>query len=430
MAFMRTAAAVALLCGLFTGAGVLPAADKPALPAPSGPYAVGRVSYELTDLSRPEPLSASPHAYRRIMVQVWYPAGRRATEGKPVAPYLPGLEEVKSRIAAGDIADMFRPATYAGPDSLPETAVVDNAPMARGGQKFPLLLFCHGWGNPTFLYTAELQDLASHGYVIAAIDHPYDTAYTRFPDGEVAFFAQARFNREVARQPHGLSAYSKERVEVMSQDNRYALTELLRYAGTRSLRAPFYGRIDTEKIGAFGHSIGGLAAARTCQIDSRVKACMDQDSTDYRGSPFVISELDQTQRQPFFLFVVSSADVWSPRALNPSDAELARQKLTRPEFDAMMKQQQENQTMQLAGIAGGSYRLMLFGLPGFVHRSFTDQVLLASSVDREQSVHNFRVAQTYTLAFFGKYLTGDQSTVLDTGETVDPRARLERFPPR
>jgi hypothetical protein len=364
-----------------------------------------------------------------MMVYVWYPTDRKAMEGKDTAPYLPGFDEVKSRISAGDISDMFRPATYMGPESLPKTVVVNNAPIANGKQRFPLLLFAHGWGNPTFLYTAELQDIVSHGYIVAAIDHPYDTTYTRFPDGDVTFFAQERFNREVAKQPHGLSAYAKERVEVMGLDNQFALTQLLKYADTRSSAAPFYGRIDPAKIGAFGHSIGGLTAARTCQIDPRVKACMNQDSTDYRGSAFVVSDLQQTEKQPFFLFVVSSADVWSPRALNPSDSELAQEKLTRAEFDAIMKQQQENQTKQLAGIAGGSYRLMLFDLPGYIHRSFTDQTLLGSKPDHGESLHNFHVAEVYTLAFFDKYLKGDTRTVLDTGQVVDPRAKLEKFPP-
>ncbi len=416
-------------CTLLTSTTFLSASDRPSLPPPSGTYGIGRVSYELTDPSRPEPLSTRSDARRKMMVHVWYPTDRRALEGKDTAPYLPGFDEVRSRISVGDIADMFRPATYEGPQSLPATVVVDNAPIAYGKQKFPLLLFSHGWGNPTFLYTAELEDIVSHGYVVAAIDHPYDTTYTCFPNGDVTFFAQERFNKEVAKQPHGLSAYSKERVEVMAQDNQYALTQLLKYADTRSFNAPFYNRINTEMIGAFGHSIGGLTAARTCQIDSRVKACMDQDSTDYRGSAFIVSDLQQVEKQPFFLFVVSSADVWSPRALNPNDAELAQQKLTRGEFDAIMKEQQENQTKQLAGIAGGSYRLMLFDLPGYIHRSFTDQTLLASKLDHEQSLHNFHVADTYTLAFFNKYLKGDTKTVLDSGKAVDDHAKLETFPP-
>ena len=94
-----------------------------------------------------------------------------------------------------------------------------------------------------------------------------------------------------------------------------------------------------------------------------------------------------------------------------------------------MREQQLNQTKQMGGIAGGSYRLMLFDLPGFVHRSFSDETLLASQLDREERLHNFRVAEVYTLAFFDKFLKGNDHTILDTGEVVDPRAKLEKFPP-
>jgi hypothetical protein len=93
-----------------------------------------------------------------------------------------------------------------------------------------------------------------------------------------------------------------------------------------------------------------------------------------------------------------------------------------------MRQQQKTQTRQLAAISGGSYRLMLFDLPGFIHRSFTDQTLLASSENRDESIHNFKVAETYTLAFFGKYLKGEMQPILDGGKPVDPRAKLEVFP--
>ena len=227
-------------CALLVSKCIVLASERPTLPAPDGPYGVGRVSYALTDPSRAEPLAASPNARRKMMVYVWYPTDRKVVEGKATAPYLPGLDEVKSKISDGDISDMFRPATYVGPASLPTTEVVENGPMPHGKQKFPLLLFSHGWGNPTFLYTAVLQDLVSHGYVVAAIDHPYDTTYTRFPDGKVTLFAQERFNNAVAK-PQGMNTYAKERVDVMAEDNRYALMQILKYADTRSLHAPSTG---------------------------------------------------------------------------------------------------------------------------------------------------------------------------------------------
>ena len=83
---------------------------------------------------------------------------------------------------------------------------------------------------------------------------------------------------------------------------------------------------------------------------------------------------------------------------------------------------------QLDSIPRGAYRVTLYDLPGFVHRTFSDLTLLGASPDREQSLHNFRVAETFTLAFFDKYLKGDQHTVLDTGQVPDPRAKVEKFP--
>jgi hypothetical protein len=169
--------------------------------------------------------------------------------------------------------------------------------------------------------------------------------------------------------------------------------------------------------------VGGILRSSTQQN------CKISSATADRGSPFIVSDLDETETQPFFLFVVASADVWSAKALNPSDEELAKQKLSRTEFNAIIEQQQETQTKQLAGIPGGSYRLMLFDLPGFIHRSFTDQTLVAVG-NQEGASHDFHVAQTYTLAFFDKFLKEDAHTILDIGEPADRRARLEKFPAR
>jgi pimeloyl-ACP methyl ester carboxylesterase len=310
--------------------------------------------------------------------------------GTKTAPYLPDFDRVLPKLSPVRISGMFRPSTFRGIDLLPQTEVVENARITPGKQRFPLLLFSHGWGNSTFLYTAELEDIVSHGYIVVAVDHPYDTNYTVFPDRDVIFFAQDRFDTET-KKPKGFINYARDRVEVMGDDNKFALTEILKYANTRSRQAPFYNRVDEREIGAFGHSIGGLAAARTCQIDTRVDACVDQDSDDDRGSPFIATPLDQTEKQPFLLFVVSSADLWSPATVNPSDADLAAQKITRQDYLALLKEHQKNETDQLGGIPGGSYRVMLFGLPGFIHRSFTDQTLLDFSEDEQgNNFHNFR----------------------------------------
>ena len=362
------------------------------------------------------------------MAFVWYPTDLRTAPGGKKAAYLPHFDKVVPKLSPGDLKDMFRPSKFGDIDSLPHIPVVDAAPIASGGRRFPLLLFSHGWGNPTFLYTAELADIVSQGYIVVAVDHPYDTTYTLFPGGDLVLFAQDRFNAE-SRKPKGTINYARERVEVMGDDNRFVLTGKSSGTPIPAVWAPLYKRVNESAVGAFGHSIGGLAAARTCQIDARVKACMDQDSNDDRGSPFIVTPLDKTEGQPFLLFVVASADLWSPGVVNPTDSDLAAQKMTRPDYIAWLKKSQTNETNQLAGIPGGSYRVMLFGLPGFTHRSFTDQTLLDFSGDKEgHDFHNFQVAQQYILAFFDKYLKGRSQTVLDLQSPVDSRIRVDRFP--
>ncbi len=419
--------AAVILIGAWWSACSQQVTDRMSLPIPTGTYGVGRISYAFTDESRPETLSKTSGARRKIMVYVWYPAAPKVVKGMKKSSYLPGFDEVLPKLSSGDIKGMFRPSIFRGINLLPETEVVEGAPIAPGKQQFPLLLFSHGWGNPTFLYTAELEDIVSHGYIVAAVEHPYDTVYTRFPDGDVTYFAQDRFDKET-KKPNGLSNYAKERVEIMGDDNKFALTAILKYAKIRNLHAPFYKRVNEHQIGAFGHSIGGLASARTCQIDTRVDACLDEDSDDSRGSPFIVTPLDETEKQPFLLFVVASADLWSPAVVNPSDADLTAQKMTREDYMALIKNHQATETQQLAGIPGGSYRIMLFNLPGFTHRSFTDQTLLDFNTEkRGNNLHNFEVARKYIQAFFDKYLKGNHNTALDSQTPIDPRAKVEQF---
>ena len=413
---------------MFLALAVIVYADtnSASLPAPTGPYGVGRISYHFVDATRPEPLAGTPDARREVVVYVWYPTRPGLAKQVRTAEYLPGFDAVKSKLSEADINDLFRPAKYEG--ALPSTHTVENSPIVPGKSKFPLLLFSHGWGNPSFLYTAELEDIVSHGYIVAAVDHPYDTAFTQFPDGRVAFFAQKEFDSAI-RKPKGYIDYARARVTVMAEDNRFVLDQLLKYGRSRSLKAPFFNRVDESRIAAFGHSIGGMVAARTCQIDPRVKACIDQDSDDDRGSPFIVTDIDQTEKQPFLLFVVASADETSPRRTHPDDGALAEMKLTRAEYDAKIQKHQATQLAQLSGIAGGAYRVTLYDLAGFSHRSFTDQTLVPPLVNPEESLHNFRVAESFTLAFLDKYLKSDGKTILDTGESVDLRAKLEKFPP-
>ena len=50
------------------------------LPAPSGPFAIGRIAHHWTDPSRHESHSTDPNAHRELMVYLWYPGHSAGAE--------------------------------------------------------------------------------------------------------------------------------------------------------------------------------------------------------------------------------------------------------------------------------------------------------------------------------------------------------------
>lgn len=398
------------------------------LPVPTGPFAVGRVDYHWSDDARPEPLSKRPGAHRELMLSVWYPAGRSVSRA-PTASYLVDFKAIQSVVSERDIKELFRPADSAIRESgFPKTHAIENASMPASPTRYPVLVFSHGLGLIRAVYTAELEDLASHGYVVAAIDHTYDTAFTAFPGGRFVLYAQETWDRE-SKKPGGFLNFVKERVEVWALDTRFLIDQLARYDRTPSLGAPFAEHLDLRRLGAFGHSVGGLASVRACQIDQRIRACMNQDS-DIFGSPFIV---DGTLGQPLLFFIATTADVSSEQKVHPTDAQLASLKMTRSEYDSQIRQAQKNQIDALSGVRGGSYRVTLSGLPGVTHRIFSDLPLIAAAGDlskEAESFHNFNLAESYVRAFFDKTLKGDGKTLLEAGANPpDPLVRVDRYGP-
>src|SRR6266568_6723018 len=125
------------------------------LPAPTGPYAVGRVQYDWIDQSRNDPLAPYAGRQRELVVWSWYPAVR--VQGAHPAPYLP------SQWAQASDNQLVQSS-----DSI-QTHSIDRAPLAPGAARYPILIFEPGMGKIPTQYTALLEDLASHGYIIFAI---------------------------------------------------------------------------------------------------------------------------------------------------------------------------------------------------------------------------------------------------------------------
>jgi predicted dienelactone hydrolase len=135
--------------------------DTPCLPEPTGPGPVGLTSLWLTDASRPDPWDPGVTA-RELMVSLWYPAtssdGRRAQYMTPAESEL----QLTSRGITGVRPDVL--------SKVRTNAAVDAVPAGRQGGH-PLVVLSPGFTSPRSTLTALAEDLASHGYVAAGIDH-------------------------------------------------------------------------------------------------------------------------------------------------------------------------------------------------------------------------------------------------------------------
>jgi predicted dienelactone hydrolase len=67
-----------------------------------------------------------------------------------------------------------------------ETNVYRNTQIAE--ETFPILIFSHGYNSQANGYYALLSEVVSHGYIVFAINHTYESTGTTFPDGTQKYF--------------------------------------------------------------------------------------------------------------------------------------------------------------------------------------------------------------------------------------------------
>ena len=89
---------------------------------------------------------------------------------------------------------------------------------------------------------------------------------------------------------------------------------------------PFAGHLDLDHVGAFGHSFGGIAAAHACQIDRRIKACLNEDGVVAK-KPFYLDARGWGLDQSFMLILRD------PPTRPLSDAEVAAMKMSRQRLE-------------------------------------------------------------------------------------------------
>jgi len=259
------------------------------LPAPTGPFAVGRAIYDWKDDAAPDPAS-SPQGKREVLAWIWYPAAGHSSE---TTDYLPaGIHPPAAPTTLFGLLTRNRVRAHA----------VDGAAVSSQQNSYPLLIMRGGASAPVINYSSLAEDLASHGYVVVGIDAPYRTGRIVFPDGRVVF--RSRENNPELATGAEFSRPGERLLSAWIADMRFVLDRLAEING-HDPSGKFTGRLDLTRVGAFGHSFGGAQAAQFCHDDARCKAGVDID-----GSP-VGSVIQDGLHQPFMFLLSDHGDTQS-----------------------------------------------------------------------------------------------------------------------
>jgi predicted dienelactone hydrolase len=357
-----------------------------ALPAPTGPYGIGTRTYHWVDTARPDVFTADPDDRRELVVQLWYPA-----ETDPSAPRAPYLQDAG---VLGPLARLM---------GLPEFALrhfahvrthaVPDAPVAGAG-RYPVLLFSHGRGGYRQHNTAQVEELVSHGYVVATIDHPHAAAGVAFPDGRVVDMDPRMLDRP----------FIDGVIPFLAQDAVFTLDRLAALDRADPDGA-LTGRIDVENAGMFGVSLGGAVAGETCHRDARLRACLPIDV--FLPADVVADGL----RQPV-MWITRDAATMQREGWSQSDVDETHTTM-RAVFDRL---------------PGAGYLVLV---PGMFHTDFSDFPLvspllqeagLSGTVDARRAV---AIVDAYSLAFFDEHLKGIPAPLLDGPDARFPEALVE-----
>jgi predicted dienelactone hydrolase len=365
-------------------------AAAPTLPVPSGPFGIGRIGYEWIDPSRPDTYSANPDSHRDLMVYLWYPAPR--TDAGITGPYLPGAKQMdENPEVQRRVGDAFGAGWGLIVSGELVSHAAENAPVAKSPKPFPVVIFSHGLGSMGFAYTSLIEDLVSHGYVVASIEHTYTAMAVVFPNGRVVPFHQEA-------EPAGLTPEQRfQRMEASAglsitegaRDVVFVLSKLTEMNGQKAHEFALGGRLDVNRVAAMGHSSGGAFATLACQMDQHFKACISLDGALPPVAAF--PEYGKGFTQPVLLLEIDHSG-------------------QRRGFDAAQEAEyMKKKEAQLNACPIGSYDIVLKSA-GLNHGSFSDVPLLFANgkkVETGEALYNLRATQAFARSFLDKNLMHD-----------------------
>ena len=368
------------------------------MPVPTGPDAIGTVTDHWVDTNRRE-LFTEHGAPRELMVQLWYPAAPAAREER--APYVQDGRMLRPLARLMGLPED----SFDALDRVP-THAIPSAAVASSEAGYPVLVFSHGRCGYRQHNTIQVEELVSHGFVVATIDHPYAATGVVFPDGRRVLFD----DRLLPPWPWDpLPGHDGEvqraALSFLADDVRFVLDRLAAL-NDGDMDGPLAGRLDLERLGALGVSLGAMVLTDAARLDRRIRAILSMDA------PMPPAVVEDGLRIPAMWLsrdaVTMTLEGWSERDIVTTQATM------RAVFD---------------GLPGDGYLVLV---PDMFHPDFSDGRFLSPllpergltgpiSGERARTILN-----AFSLAFFDRHLRDAAAPLLDDLARGFPDVRFER----
>jgi dienelactone hydrolase len=324
------------------------------LPKPTGPYNIGLAHYFFKNEARNDAFADNSKTKRAIALNLWYPTLQ--TKGKKTSylgtkmPYIKKIYAEKTNLPYFISSILLK--------NL-KTHAFKNGEVSNAQASYPVILFSHGlFGEPTEFYSALCENLASHGFIVVGIDHPYFNLITQYPDGRVVTSSKLE-TAFALMKPQEQFQFQNKAIKIYKKDMSFAIDELEKL--NNNPLSIFYKRLDLTKIGVAGHSAGGTAAIEFCRIDNQCKAAADLDGWYDQA----IGQ-DPINKPLLLLFGSKSVEV-----TEPSQEYLKQKQITREQYFEREQKIADHRKR----ICGNPECSMIIS-PGIKHGDFSDLVLL------------------------------------------------------
>lgn len=233
---------------------------------------------------------------------------------------LPTTGEYTVGTAKAILSDNSRIETFENDGSYREVPLYFYYPEEVGNKQLPVVFFSHGAFGYYQSNYSTYAELASQGYVVISMEHPYHSMFTKDTAGKTIMVDGVMFNNTMKIQntadasitEEEIYSITKEWIDLRLADANFAIDSIELAANDNRLSAAWNVKgleaqkilsilpmMDVEHIGFMGHSLGGATAVSLGRIREDIDAVVDLDGTMLGEVLYVENGIDIVNEEPY-----------------------------------------------------------------------------------------------------------------------------------